>query len=203
MVSDDAKPIGLQKDARLETMDAELAEGMPKDFKIYHLLSQNRAARDAEVLYSISGSPALTLRQNVLVWDPGEYNENVACHQQPVPPISEIVGSPYSYALVARAMRRLLRSKGRLAPVSEELRFPVTVGAWWHSDGSLRVLLCDTEEGFDHSAEISRRLALHWPDHFPRSIFDARSGEILDSRKTTIGLSLNRSADRLLVACIS
>jgi hypothetical protein len=203
LVSDDAKPIGLQKDARLETMDAELAEGMPKDFKIYHLLSQNRAARDAEVLYSISGSPALTLRQNVLVWDPGEYNENVACHQQPVPPISEIVGSPYSYALVARAMRRLLRSKGRLAPVSEELRFPVTVGAWWHSDGSLRVLLCDTEEGFDHSAEISRRLALHWPDHFPRSIFDARSGEILDSRKTTIGLSLNRSADRLLVACIS
>ncbi len=201
--SDDAMPAGLQKDARLETVDRELGEGMPRDFKIYHLLSRNRAAGDAEVLYSVSDSPALTLRKNVLVWDPGQYNENVGCHQQPDPPIPEIVGSPYAYALVARAMRRLLRSRGRLAPFSEELRFPVTVGAWRHSDGSLRVLLCDTEEGFDHSAEISRRLALHWPDHFPRSIFDARSGEILDSRKTTIGLSLNRSADRLLVACIS
>ena len=201
--SDDAMPAGLQKDACLETVDRELGEGMPMDFKIYHLLSRNRATGDAEVLYSVSGSPALTLRKNVLVWDPGEYNENVGCHQQPVPPIPEIVGSPYAYALVARAMRRLLCSRGRLAPFSEELRFPVTVGAWRHSDGSLRVLLCDTEEGFDHSAEISRRLALHWPDRFPGSIFDARSGEILDSRKTTIGLSLNRSADRLLVACIS
>ena len=201
--SDDARPAGLQKDACLETVDRELGEGMPMDFKIYHLLSRNRATGDAEVLYSVSGSPALTLRKNVLVWDPGEYNENVGCHQQPVPPIPEIVGSPYAYALVARAMRRLLCSRGRLAPFSEELRFPVTVGAWWHSDGSLRVLLCDTEEGFDHSAEISLRLALHWPDHFPGSIFDARSGEILDSRKTTIGLSLDRSADRLLVACIS
>lgn len=198
--SDDAKPNGLQKVARLETMDAELAEGMPKDFKIYHLLSLNRAADDAEVLYSVAGSAALTLRRNVLVWDPGEYNENVGCHQQPVPPIPEIVGSPYACALVARAMRRLLRSKGRLAPVSEELRFPVTVGAWWHSDGSLRVLLCDTEEGFDDSAVTERRLFLEWGTDCPAVLRDIRTGELIEPRDGVFTLQVKDSRDRLFVS---
>lgn len=198
--SDDAMPAGLQKDARLETVDRELGDGMPRDFKIYHLLSRNRATGDAEVLYSVSDSPALTLRKNVLVWDPGEYNENVGCHQQPVPPIPEIVGSPYAYALVARAMRRLLRSKGRLAPFSEELRFPVTVGAWRHSDGSLRVLLCDTEEGFDDSAVTERRLFLEWGTDCPAVLRDIRTGELIEPRDGVFTLQVTDARDRLFVS---
>lgn len=159
-----------------------LSEGIPTEFKIYHLLSLNRASDDAEVLYSVAGSAALTLRGNVLVWDPGEYNENVGCHQQPVPPISEIVGSPFSYALVARAMRRMLHSKLRLSAISDELHFPLTVSAWRHADESLRVLFCDTEEGFFH--EGKKRVTLECPgqlrgvffDPYTRERWEAQSG---------------------------
>jgi hypothetical protein len=197
LVSGDAKPGGLHHDARLETADSELGEGMPKDFKIYHLLSRNQAAGDAQALYSVSGSPALTIRGNVLVWDPGEYNENVGCHQQPVPPISEIVGSPYPYALVARAMRRLLRSHGRLVAKSEELSFPVTVGVWRHADGSLRVLLCDTEEGFDHSALTERHLLLQWPPDYPNGLRDSRTGDCVAGSDSKIRISVKKAMDRL------
>ncbi len=198
LVSDDAIVGALQKMARLETTDPVLGEGMPDDFKIFHLFSRNRAVGGAEVLYSVEGSPALTLRGNVMVWDPGEYNENVGCHQQPVPPISEIVGSPYSYALVARAMRRLLRSKGRLVADSEELRFPVTVGVWHLADGSLRVLLCDTEEGFDHGAAMERSLLLKWPADFHPSLCDTRTGECFETANGITRLPLQQTSDRLL-----
>jgi hypothetical protein len=199
LVSGDAKLAGLHQYARLETADAGLGEGMLKDFKIYHLLSRNDAAGDAEVLYSVSGSPALTIRRNVLVWDPGEYNENVGCHEQPIPPISEIVGSPYSYALVARAMRRLLRLKGCLVPVSEELHFPVTIGAWRHADGSLRVLLCDTEEGFDHSAVTERTLWIQWPPDFPNApLRDSRTGECFSVSDSKLHVPIQKSRDRFL-----
>ncbi len=190
----------LQKKARLESASAEFGEGMPKDFEIYHLLSRNSAANDADVLYSVSGSPALILRGNVLVWDPGEYNENVGCHRQPIPAISEIVGSVFSYVLVARAMRRLLRFEGRLAAASDELRFPVTVGVWRCADGCWRVLLCDTEEGYDHSDVTERHLVLECPADFPTTLRDERAGEKFAAREGKIVLPLKRAKDRLFVS---
>jgi hypothetical protein len=152
------------------------------------------------VLYSVNGSPALTLRGNVLVWDPGDYNENVGRHQQPVPPILGIVGSPCSYALVARAMRRMLKSRQRLASFSEELRFPLTVGAWRRADGTMLVLVCDTEEGFDYSAVTGRWLILEWSADGPAVLRDIRTGESVESSDSLFTLLLNDSKDRLFVS---
>lgn len=201
LVSDDVAPGTLQKTARLETVGADLSEGMPMEFKIFHLLSRNRAVGGAEALYSVAGSPALTLRGNVLVWDPGEYNENVGCHEQPVLPITEIVGSPYPYALVARAMQRLLRSKNRVVGISEDLRFPVTVGVWHLADGGIRILACDTEEGFDHSDETCRGLSLEWPANWPMEARDANTGEAFDIREGVLRFPIHRFMDRLLISC--
>jgi hypothetical protein len=200
LVSDDGVVGDLQKVARLETADPEFGEGMPKEFKIFHLHSRNFAVGGAEVLYSVGGSPALTLRGNVLVWDPGEYNENVGCHQQPVPPISEIVGSPYSYVLVARALRRLLRSRRRLVADSEELRFPVTIGVWRCSGGSQRVLLCDTEESFNDSSTTERRLFLDWSVDGPTVLRDILTGEFFESRDSVFTLLVKDSKDRLFIS---
>jgi hypothetical protein len=196
LVSDDGSVGALQKVARLETADPEFGEAIPKEFKIFHLHSRNRAVGGAEVLYSVGGSPALTLRGNVLVWDPGEYNENVGCHQQPVPPISEIVGSPYSYALVARALRGLLRSKRCMVPGSEELHFPLTVGAWRLVDGSIRVLVGDTEEGFDHSGKTDRSLFLEWASNHAADLRDIRSGQSFRRGGSRFVVAIDSSTER-------
>jgi hypothetical protein len=196
LVSDDGAVGALHKVARLETADPEFGEGMPEEFKIFHLHSRNFAVGGAEVLYSVEGSPALTLRGNVLVWDPGEYNENVGCHQQPVPPISEIVGSPYSYALVARALRGLLRSKRCMVPGSEELHFPLTVGAWRLVDGSIRVLVGDTEEGFDHSGKTDRSLFLEWASNHAADLRDIRSGQSFRRGGSRFVVAIDSSTER-------
>ena len=196
LVSDAGAVGALQKVAHLETMDSDLGKGIPGEFKIFHLHSPNRAQDGAEVLYTVSGSPALTLRGNVLVWDPGEYNENVGCHQQPVPPISEIVGSPYSYALVARALRGLLRSKRCMVPGSEELHFPLTVGAWRLVDGSIRVFVGDTEEGFDHSAKTKRGLFLEWPSNHAGDLCDIRSGRSFPHCSGGFAVAIDSSTER-------
>ncbi len=200
LVSEDKAVGPLQTIARLETRDAEFAKGIAEEFPIFHLWSRNRAADGVEVLYSVNGSPALTLRGNVLVWDPGDYNENVGRHQQPVPPILGIVGSPCSYALVARAMRRMLKSRQRLASFSEELRFPLTVGAWRRADGTMLVLVCDTEEGFDYSAVTGRWLILEWSADGPAVLRDIRTGESVESSDSLFTLLLNDSKDRLFVS---
>lgn len=199
LISAEANPGDLHKGACLETMDPEFCGGVPRDFKIYHLFSLNHALCDAEVIYSVAGSPVLTLRRNVLVWDPGEYNENVGCHQQPVPRISEIVGSPYSYALVARAIRRMLRSKARMTAISEELRFPVTVSAWRRIDGFLRVLLCDTEEGFSNEAGQWRIVTLECPEQLHGPITDLHTKENWEAKSGCVDVRIDAEKCRVRI----
>lgn len=201
LISDDPHYGELKYGAKLATSDAGLTRDIPAEFKLYHQLSRNRANRDVDVIYTVENSPALIMNTRdgmmVQVWDPCDYNENVNHYDSPVPPIALITGSPYPFILVARGLRRMLAAKKRLHAESPEVLYPVTVTAWRKNDGRTCLMVCDTEEGFDHSAENRREVTVHLPPDWPASFVEVRTGERMRSISGTLTIYLDRFTDRL------
>jgi cystathionine beta-lyase/cystathionine gamma-synthase len=83
-----------------------------------------------------------------------------------------------------------------MVPVSEELHFPVTVGAWRLADASIRVFVGDTEEGFDHSAKTKRGLFLEWPSNHAGDLCDIRSGRSFPHCSGGFAVAIDSSTER-------
>jgi hypothetical protein len=83
-----------------------------------------------------------------------------------------------------------------MVPGSEELHFPLTVGAWRLVDGSIRVLVGDTEEGFDHSGKTDRSLFLEWASNHAADLRDIRSGQSFRRGGSRFVVAIDSSTER-------
>ncbi len=134
-------------------------QGVPHQFPLNHPLSQNLATEGTQVLYIVAGNPALTLRGNVLVWDPpdfdGLYPPNINWINGADLSTREHLGSVYPYVLVARALNHLLQGNGLvLNPKYIHPEFPVACIGWRHQDGSRFLLVAQLEEGIPEHTDM-------------------------------------------------
>jgi hypothetical protein len=156
-----------------QALENVISQGLPKTFAIIQPWTQNIASPHAEVLYSVSGSPALTrwktLNKNVLVWDPPELSTQnppqVAVPLRVDLPVRDRLGSVYPYVLTARAVHTQLREAGclHLEPQTVEAQFPVSVLAWRKQDNSLCLLVAELEEGIADHTSGQTQLGIHVP----------------------------------------
>jgi hypothetical protein len=172
LASSDAEVGGLRLAGRVVDATAAERDSLPLEFRVVHGWCASSAAPDARVLYEVAGSPCLTVRGTILVWDPPEFDRRfISDPELVVDPdalraefwkadisMSERLGSPVAYVLTARAFAGLLRRGGALWADGVRADRPVQLAAWRLEDGSLRLLAADLEEGFrdstDGTAEI-------------------------------------------------
>jgi len=138
---------------------------IPSLFPLNHLFSNNLASQEAQILYSVAGSPALILRGNTLVWDPpdwdGLYPPDINWINGVDLSLREHLGSVYPYVLVARALNHLLPNNS-LATRPEHIHpeFPVGYVSWQHQDGSRYMLVGQLEEGIPEHTDMDVSLCV-------------------------------------------
>ena len=154
-----------------------LCHDLPESFAIIQPRSKNTSSEQAEVLYSVAGSPTLirwkTSSKDVIVWDPPELSTQNP-PQGPARlhidlPLRDRLGSVYPYTLTARAVHSQLRDFNRLhvEPQNVEAQFPISVLAWRTSEG-LFVLVAELEEGIADHTFGRAQLRIHIPQANPK-----------------------------------
>ena len=166
----------------------QIADNMPPTFDVVYRLAPTEASKEAQVIYSVNGSPELTLNRSagkrVVAWDPPELLSRIS-NRSPLLQVVKLdangpvmerldgqmdlplrqlwgnTGAPY--ALVAGALNTLLSSVNALHVTSIDLRQTMTLAAWSTKTGGLRVLAGNLEEGIRDDADASRHATLVLP----------------------------------------
>jgi hypothetical protein len=149
-----------QKRTRAKLGDAgESTAGLPAEFEIIQQpFIPCKANGDAKVLYTVEGSPALTINtaghHKLVFWDPP------AMAQAASRPLIEDLGEVESYVLAARALNALL--PGTRCPKAASIvpREPVAILAWRGRNGIFTLLAGNMEEGLNIDVAKSRAVTL-------------------------------------------
>lgn len=160
--------------ARLLTDDPALRLGIPEQFALHPSQPAGGVDEGARAIYEVAQRPALVLDEregrSALWWEPPEPVQLSWHHGVRDVPLEELLGSPYPFVLAARCLQRMLAKHGRTHARDIDLRRPVWIGLWKTSDGCLRLLAADLEEGLDHSTAIERSVSVCLPESLdPRS----------------------------------
>jgi hypothetical protein len=160
-----------KKTADLGTDIGDLSIGIPHSFQLYQPALSSKAAPGTEIVYSVGGSPALTLAgrktPNIVFWDPADLNYE-AFPDWLDEPMVERMGSVYPFVLAARTVAEALKGSG--SPFVDDIdpATPATVLAWKTSDGTYRILAADLEEGLSDAARAPYGLKLELPSAWGR-----------------------------------
>jgi hypothetical protein len=129
----------------------ELTEGLQNTFSVNHFFTRNILEPDAgtEVIYSVSASPVLLIKNNLIIWDAPDLLNNVSGKW--ALPIDEILGSPTPYAVLSRLVNSELAKNGKFYSKFYEASNPLWCGSWINKNGNLMILAAELEEGLDHS----------------------------------------------------
>ena len=180
--------------AKRVIQDFALTGGIPAEFPLCLQWSENQAGPDAEVLYTVEGSPSLIRNHSngmsVLVWDPCEYGTKRGS-------LTKMLGSVYPYSLVARELNQMLSAAHRLNVDLPDVIRPVMIHAWQMNNGSCRILVADTEEGIDDSAETNREVIVRLPSGWPSTFTELHGGPPLMVHGQKLDIQLPKSASRL------
>ncbi len=162
------------------------ARNIPEVFATYHRRSDNTASGGARVLYSVEGSPVLTLNtaagMKVVMWDPPDLRPD-----GDVPLRDDWGGSGAAYALTAGALNYLLSGSAALHAKSIDLNQTMNVIAWRTKNGAFRLLAANLEEGLRDDADMTRHAtmvlpeswkAAKWTDAWTHASFDANRDEL-------------------------
>jgi hypothetical protein len=152
---------------RGDAVPPSLGEHIPERFALYHNWTQNTASPAAAVLYTVNDSPALILNESagrkILFWDPPEAKDDWRVS------LRDEWGSEYPYVMAARGLHRLLQGSDspflRKVPVDQ----PLAISAWKQSDGSVRILAGNLEEGLGDSPDLRRHVTLSLPSGWMRN----------------------------------
>ena len=108
-------------------------------------------------------------------------------------------GSGASYALVAGALNSLLAGTGALHAEQIDLDQTLNVTAWRESDGTLRILAGNLEEGLRDDADMTRRAILVLPVswHAPKWR-DAWSETPVEADHQRLSVNLEQASSLLL-----
>lgn len=132
-----------------------LTAGLPAEFEINQYLSPVRAVPEIQVLYTVDGSPALTVNTNdnrkLIYWDPP------ALSSLRGRPMIEGLGGVESYVLAARAINSFLSGNSPWAQTIDPWE-PMTVSAWHGANGTGDILAGHLEEGLNIALAKSRKI---------------------------------------------
>lgn len=137
---------------------------IPNTFPIYQPYSSNKSLTDVEVVYSVDGSPCLTVNheagKQLIFWDPPELLVNLPDMKNTGFPLDEILGSPIPFVLTARLFNKVMKENGTIN--ADEIRqyYPVNYTCWKLKDGTYKVLAGNLEEGINHTADHSVKIVL-------------------------------------------
>jgi hypothetical protein len=146
-----------------------IAAGLPRSFLAYQPFSQNRVSGNsgAEVFYSVSRSPALARKKNLILWDAPELRLYASIKNGTVDlPTDELLGSPVPYVLTARLVNEELFKADRFHVSFSDITLPVWCGSWTTKSGNLTVLVADLEEGLEHEGKEIVSFELHLPKKY-------------------------------------
>jgi hypothetical protein len=183
---------------RAERVSARHSD-LPARFAIRQHWTKNSVVDDVEVVYSVQGSPALTRRGSVLFWDPCDVKHRLVVYtgqwdfgrhavDESTP---DLMGSPFGYVMAAREINRLLAENGHLNVQSRAWDDTIAVASWTNSDGSRRLLVGETEEGFRESTSGDWGVRVALPEGSEHAVnlsyaqavlLTLRDGLVVDSR---------------------
>ena len=150
----------------INNINHPLAANCPRTFLIYQPYTINALDENAktEVIYSVSNSPALVRKGNLLIWDAPEhliYTSTGKCRWGLA--TDELLGSAVPYALTARFVNDELSKTGKFNAFSPDTTLPVWCGSWTNKSGELTVLIADLEEGLEHTGKEQSFIELKIP----------------------------------------
>ena len=97
-------------------------------------------------------------RRNLSLWDP------VPLFDYWYRPLKDLLnGDPTPFALVAATLNRQLAEAGAFGAAVVDTTQSGTIAAWRRSDGTVRMLVGNLEEGLRDDADRSRRMVLNLP----------------------------------------
>lgn len=134
---------------------------LPERFAIRQHFTRNAADDDVDVVYAVDGSPVLTRRDVLLLWDPCDVKHRLVVYSgkwdfgrhavdESTP---NLMGSPFGYVMAAREINRLLAEAGHVAVTARAWDDTMAVTSWVSGDGARRVLVGETEEGFRETTD--------------------------------------------------
>jgi len=161
---------GLRYIATLGGRTGGLFEDLPNTFPLYQPYCKNRSKAGVEVFYAVGRSPCLIFNpldgNQLIFWDPPELQSHGIIGLRS---LDEILGSPTPYALTARLFNSVMKKNGLISVDKVEQYQPVNITSWQISDGRIRVLAGNLEEGINHTANLSVGATLNLPGTSKRS----------------------------------
>ena len=150
------------------------------------------------MVYEVDGNPVLTLNtaegRRVIMWDPADvmFKENASLAE-------DWGGSGAAYALVAGTLNSLLAGTGALHAEQIDLDQTLNVTAWRESDGALRILAGNLEEGLRDDADMTRHTILVLPDEWQAAEWkDAWSSVTFEANHHRLRVDLDQAGSALL-----
>jgi len=174
------------------------AQNVPEMFGTCQRRTGNTTSSGARVVYSVEGSPALTLNttagKEVVMWDPPDLMP-----KQNVPLRVDWGGNGGAYALAAGALNYLLSSAGVLHTQSIDLDQTMNVTAWCLRDGTIGIMAANLEEGLRDDADMTRRATLVLPQSWKAAKWtDAWDHLCLESDRQELAIELGQARSILL-----
>jgi hypothetical protein len=184
--------------AKATNVSQSLAQHVPASFPTFHRLEKNEAEAGARVVYEVDGDPALTLNtshgKRVLMWDPSD-----VMFKEKAPLREDWGGSGGAYALVAGALSSLLAGTGALHAEQIDLDQTLNVTAWRGSDGAVRILAGNLEEGLRDDADMTRHTVLVLPNQWQTTKWtDTWSAVTFEANHHRLGIALDQAGSALL-----
>jgi hypothetical protein len=198
------KAPGLEKTMGIiASINHPLAENSPHAFALYQPHTNNILKKDAkaEVIYTVSNSPALIRKDNLSIWDAPELLLYTSERRPPSSfPTDVLLGSAVPYALAARLVNDDLAKAGRLSARSPDMLLPVWCGSWTNKSGEVTILLGDIEEGLEHAGKDQSSIEITLPPPYgKRSLMREKwAGNTYVLSDNTIRYYLKRGESRLL-----
>jgi len=176
----------------------EFAMNVPETFGINTRLTKNEAAKGVRVIYSVEGSPALTLNmsqgKSVVMWDPSDIREMEGFSLG-----QNFNGQGADYALAAGVLDHVLAPEGKLCATDIDVAQTFNIAAWRTQSG-IRLMAANLEDGLRDDADRSRHATLLLPKDWEADWRDGWSDRRVDAAEGRLTLDLPQAASVLLEA---
>jgi hypothetical protein len=184
--------------AKLTDATQSLAQHVPASFRACYWIEKNKAAPDTRVVYEVDGNPVLTLNtaegRRVVMWDPADvtFKEKASLAE-------DWGGSGAAYAVAAGALNSLLAGTRAVHAEQIDLDQTLNVTAWQGSDGVVRILAGNLEEGLRDDADMTRHAVLVLPQGWQAGKWtDAWSHATFEVNHNHLRIDLEQAASALL-----
>ncbi len=179
---------------------ASLARNVSDQFPIQQVLSKNKVAVNASLVYSVEGSPALVINQGkhsrVLTWDPPEFSVEWDTRL-----LDLWRGSAAPYVLAAGAVNALLTDSGALHAAVIDSKEAMNLTSWQTRDGRIHLMVGNLEEGLSDDADASRKATIELPLKWGNPTWKALwSGANFNQQGNTIHFNLEQARSAQLVS---